>query len=134
MKLFATSLLAALLVLPATSLFAADASAPVAAETHAAPAAVPVKAAKPDLVAGEAKFTAVCAACHGADGNSGTPAYPKLAQQHPEYLLKQLQEYKAGKRKNSIMQGFAATLSDDDMKNVAYWGHVEKSKTRFCQG
>jgi hypothetical protein len=44
------------------------------------------KAAKPDLAKGEASF-AVCASCHGADGNSGTPAYPKLAQQHPEYLV-----------------------------------------------
>ena len=133
MKLFATCLLAALLVLPATSSFAADAPAPAAAETHAAPAAAPVKAAKPDLVAGEARFTAVCAACHGADGNSGTPGYPKLAQQHPEYLVKQLQEYKSGKRKNAIMQGFAATLSDDDMKNVAYWATSKKAKPGFAR-
>ena len=126
MKLFATSLLAALLALPATSSFAA--------EEHAAPAAAaPAKAAKPDLVAGEAKFAAVCAACHGVDGNSGTPAYPKLAQQHPEYLVKQLQEYKAGKRKNPIMQGFAATLSDDDMKNVAYWATAKKAKPGFAR-
>ena len=52
--------------------------------------------------------TAVCAACHGADGNSGTPANPKLAQQHPEYIVKQLQEFKSGKRQSPIMQGFAA--------------------------
>jgi cytochrome c553 len=62
---------------------------------------------------------AVCAACHGADGNSGTPANPKLAQQHPEYLVKQLQEFKSGKRANAIMQGFASTLTDEDMKNIA---------------
>ena len=129
MKLFATSLLAALLALPAMSSFAADAAAPA----HAAPAAAPAKSAKPDLAAGEAKFTAVCAACHGADGNSGTPAYPKLAQQHPEYLVKQLQEYKAGTRKNPIMQGFAATLSDDDMKNVAYWATSKKAKPGFAR-
>ena len=66
------------------------------------------QAAKPDLVKGEATFTAVCVACHAADGNSGTPANPKLAQQHPEYLVKQLQEFKSGKRNNAIMQGFAA--------------------------
>ena len=42
-------------------------------------------------------------------------------QQHPEYLIKQLQEYKSGKRANAIMQGMAATLSDDDMRNIAYW-------------
>ena len=89
--------------------------------------------AKPDLVKGEATFTAVCAACHGADGNSGTPAYPKLSQQHPEYLVKQLQEFKSGKRKNAIMQGFAATLSDDDMKNVAYWATSQKAKPGFSK-
>ena len=133
MKLLATSLLVALLALPATALFAADAAAPVGADqVIAAPAvAVPVMAAKPDLVKGEAAFTAVCAACHGADGNSGTPGYPKLSQQHPEYLVKQLQEYKAGKRKNAIMQGFAATLSPEDMKNIAYWATSKQAKPGF---
>ncbi|MEY4235226.1 MAG: hypothetical protein RLZZ454_484 [Pseudomonadota bacterium] len=63
----------------------------------------PAKVAKPDLVKGEATYAAICAACHGADGNSGTPAYPKLAQQHPEYLVKQLQEFKSDKRANAIM-------------------------------
>ena len=136
MKLFATSLLAALLALPAMSSFAAGAAAPAdAAQAKAAPApaAAPAMAAKPDLVKGEATFTAVCAACHGADGNSGTPAYPKLSQQHPEYLVKQLQEYKAGKRKNAIMQGFAATLSDADMKNVAYWATSKQAKPGFAK-
>ena len=134
MKLFATSLLAALLALPAMSSFAAGEAAPAdAAPAHAVVAAAPVMAAKPDLVKGEATFTAVCAACHGADGNSGTPAYPKLSQQHPEYLVKQLQEYKSGKRKNAIMQGFAATLSDADMKNVAYWATSKKAKPGFSK-
>ena len=90
-------------------------------------------AAKPDLVKGEATFTAVCAACHGADGNSGTPAYPKLSSQHPEYLVKQLQEYKTGKRKNAIMQGFASTLSDADMKNIAYWATSKAAKPGFAK-
>ncbi|CDS51313.1 Cytochrome c4 [Polaromonas sp. CG9_12] len=134
MKLFATSLLAALLALPAMSSFAAAETAPAdAAQAPAVAVVAPVMAAKPDLVKGEATFTAVCAACHGADGNSGTPAYPKLAQQHPEYLVKQLQEYKSGKRKNAIMQGFAATLSDADMKNVAYWATSKKAKPGFAK-
>ncbi|MFZ2295353.1 MAG: c-type cytochrome [Polaromonas sp.] len=132
MKLFATSLLAALLAVPAMSSFAAGEAAPAPAEAHAA-APAPAKVAKPDLVKGEASFTAVCAACHGADGNSGTPAYPKLAQQHPEYLVKQLQEFKSGKRKNAIMQGFASTLSDDDMKNVSYWATSKKAKAGFAK-
>lgn len=81
----------------------------------------PAPAAKPDLAKGEATFTTVCAACHGADGNSAAPAYPKLAQQHPEYLFKQLQDFKSDKRVNAIMKGFASMLSDEDMKNVAYY-------------
>lgn len=128
MKLFATSLLAALLAMPAVSSFAAG-----EAPAHDAAAAAPAKVAKPDLVKGEASFTAVCASCHGADGNSGTPANPKLAQQHPEYLVKQLQEFKSGKRKNAIMQGFASALSDEDMKNIAYWVSSKKAKTGFAK-
>ena len=136
MKLLATSFLAALLALPAMSSFAAGQAAPAdAVQTTATPvvAAAPAMPAKPDLVKGEATFTAVCAACHGADGNSGTPAYPKLSQQHPEYLVKQLQEYKSGKRKNAIMQGFAATLSDADMKNIAYWATSKQAKPGFAK-
>ena len=139
MKLVATSLLAALLAVPAMSSFAAGEAAPAgtnqasAAPAVAAPAvAAPVVVAKPDLVKGEATFTAVCAACHGADGNSGTPGYPKLSQQHPEYLVKQLREYKEGKRKNAIMQGFAATLSPEDMKNIAYWATSKQAKPGFA--
>jgi len=119
MKLLFTSLLSAVLACATSLSFAAT------------PA--PATAAKPDLVAGEAKFTAVCAACHGADGNSGTPANPKLSQQHPEYLMKQLREYKSGVRKNAIMQGMAATLSDEDMKNVAFWLASQKAKPGFAK-
>ncbi|MBK7001191.1 MAG: cytochrome c4 [Rhodoferax sp.] len=79
------------------------------------------KSSQPDLVKGETTFTTVCAACHGADGNAVVPNYPKLAQQHPQYLIKQLQEFKSDKRANPIMKGFASMLSDDDMKNVSYW-------------
>lgn len=138
MKLLASLLTAAVLVAPGFSAFA-QASAPAAAPAAAAPAAAPApaaaapKAAKPDLVQGEAKYTAVCAACHGADGNSGAPANPKLAQQHPEYLVKQLQEFKSGKRANAIMQGFAATLSDADMKNIAAWVTSKKAKPGFAK-
>jgi cytochrome c553 len=89
--------------------------------------------AKPDLAKGETSFTAVCAACHGADGNSGTPENPKLAQQHPEYLVKQLQEFKSGKRASPIMQGFASALSEDDMKNISYWVTAKKAKPGFAK-
>jgi cytochrome c553 len=109
----------------AASVFNASANTPAPA-----PAA---KAAKPDLAKGEASFGAVCAACHGADGNSGTPANPKLAQQHPEYLVKQLQEFKSGKRANAIMSGFASTLSDDDMRNIAFWLGSKTAKPGFAK-
>jgi cytochrome c553 len=124
MKLLATYFLTALLAVTA---FSSQAAAP------AAPAAAPAKVVKPDLVSGEAKFTALCAACHGADGNSGTPVNPKLAQQHPEYLVKQLQEFKSGVSKNAIMQGFASQLSDADMKNIAFWASTQKSKPGFAK-
>jgi cytochrome c553 len=128
MKLFATSFLnaalnataAVVLSFSAVTSFAADAAAPEPAK--AKPAAY-----KPDVAKGQASFT-VCAGCHGADGNSGTPAYPKLAQQHPEYLVKQLQEYKSGKRANAIMVGFATALSEEDMKNIAFWVTSNKAK------
>jgi len=89
----------------------------LAASAHAnEPAAAP---AKPDLAKGGAISSQVCAACHTADGSRGSPANPILQGQHPEYLAKQLAEFKSGKRKNAVMSGMAAPLSEDDMKNVA---------------
>ena len=142
MKLSVTSLvthvLAVLLVLPALSYAATGAAGDTEHKTESKAAVAPVtpvavKVSKPDLVKGEASFTAGCASCHGADGNSGTPVNPKLSQQHPEYLVKQLQEFRSGKRKNPIMQGFAAALSDDDMKNIAYWAASKKAKPGFAK-
>lgn len=62
---------------------------------------------------------AVCTACHGADGNAPDPQYPRLAGQWESYLFQALTEYKSGQRTNPIMQGFASTLSTDDMHDVA---------------
>jgi cytochrome c553 len=67
----------------------------------------------------EATVKAVCAACHGADGNSAIALNPKLAGQHPEYLLKQLTNFKEGKRANAVMSGMVANLTPDDMKGLA---------------
>lgn len=75
-------------------------------------------AAKADLVKGEAIATQVCSACHTADGSRGSAANPIIQGQHPEYLVKQLTEFKSGKRDNAIMKGMASALSEDDMKNV----------------
>jgi len=105
MKLIATFTIAATLAAAVFSSVAAEVAAPV----------------KPDLAKGEASFAGVCAACHAPDGNSLIPVNPKLAQQHPEYLIKQLVEFKAGKRENAVMSGMAAALSEADMKNIAYW-------------
>ena len=73
---------------------------------------------KPDLAKG-AQLAASCQARHTADGSRGSPANPILQGQHPEYLVKQLTEFKSGKRKNAIMQGMAAALSEEDMKHIA---------------
>jgi cbb3-type cytochrome c oxidase subunit III len=86
------------------------------------------KAAKPDMAAGEAKASTVCAACHVADGSRGMPTYPILQGQHPEYIVKQLMDLKEGRRKNSIMNGMAATLSHEDMANVAAFYAAKQAK------
>lgn len=61
----------------------------------------------------------VCAACHAPDGNSAITLNPKLAGQHPEYLEKQLAEFKSSKRANAVMSGMAASLNDEEMKDLA---------------
>ena len=133
MKLFAQFLLAALMGVAASASLAAD-------EHAAAPAAAaPAKPAKPDPAKGDTLFNAStptiqsCASCHNADGNSSIPANPKLAQQHPEYILKQLQEFKAGKRKNAVMTSIASHLSDQDMRDIAWFVGAKKVKTGFSK-
>jgi cytochrome c553 len=132
MKLPASLLIAALLASPLSSSFGQQNEG--AAHSHAAPAAAPPPLLpKPDINQGGAKFGTVCAACHGADGNSTIATNPKLAQQHPEYLIKQLQEFKSGKRPSPVMQGFASQLSDTDMRNIAYWAASQKPKPGFAK-
>jgi len=125
-----------------TDVLPADPAGPSAATTGpaavtqspTAPAAVAPNAPKvADIAAGEARYAATCAACHGADGNSGAPANPKLAQQHPEYIVKQLQEFKSGKRPSPIMQGFAAQLTEADMKNIGAFLGKQKAKAGFAK-
>lgn len=71
-----------------------------------------------DAGAGEAKSVA-CAACHGPDGNSPNPEWPKLAGQHPAYLVRQLHAFKAGQRQNAMMAPMAKNLSEQDMQDLA---------------
>ena len=60
-----------------------------------------------------------CIACHGEDGNSPTPNFPRIAGQHADYMFHTLKSYKNGDRKNAIMAGIVAALSEKEMKNVA---------------
>ena len=105
----------------------------LAASLSAAHAEEAKPAAKPDLAKGQATSTTVCAACHTNDGSRGSPANPILQGQHPEYLVKQLTEFKAGKRANAIMMGMAAALSEDDMKNVAAFYAGKTAKAGFAK-
>ena len=75
---------------------------------------------KADPAKAQQLVTTVCAACHGADGNSTSPDKPKLAEQGAAYITKQLMDFKSGKRTNPIMQGIVASsnLTEDDMKNL----------------
>ena len=88
-------------------------------------------AAKPDAAKGKEIAEKVCAACHGADGNSPAPANPKLAGQFHEYLYKQLANFKPrdgkkAERENPIMAGMVAPLSDADMRNLAAYYAAQK--------
>ena len=73
-----------------------------------------------DLAAGEATAGAICAGCHMPDGNSVVDMFPKLAGQHAQYLVKQLNDYKSGARQDDTMTGMAFTLATDaDVENVS---------------
>ncbi len=72
-----------------------------------------------DIEAGKKKAGEVCAACHGADGNSPAPAFPKIGGQHGSYISKALNDYKSGARKDPIMGSMTAALSKEDIENLA---------------
>lgn len=65
------------------------------------------------------QLATTCLACHTADGSRGAPANPILQAQHPAYLVKQLIEFKSGKRQNAIMMGMSMALSEEDMRHIA---------------
>jgi cytochrome c553 len=77
-----------------------------------------------DAEAGEAK-SSVCAACHGADGNSANPEWPKLAGQHAKYTLKQLRAYKSGERSDPLMTDPVRDLDEQDMKDLAVFYSIQ---------
>ena len=115
MKLIASLLMSAALAVTAVSALAQDATA------------------KPDPAKGQATYGTTCAACHGADGNSMIPTNPTLAQQFPEYLAKQLREFKAGKRVDAVMQGMASTLDEEAIRNVSAWLGTQKARQGFAK-
>ncbi len=80
-----------------------------------------------DAAKGKAK-AAVCGACHGRDGNSTNPIWPKLAGQHAAYIVKQLKAFKSGARKDPMMSPQAANLSEEDMENLAAYFSSQKPK------
>lgn len=119
------------------AILAQEAKAPAPAATAAKPAAAPAEeAAKPaeataavkpgDATAGQGK-AAACGACHGMDGNSTDPQYPKLAGQSEAYIAHQLTNFKSSKRQNPIMLGMATPLSEQDMHDIGAYFASKRS-------
>jgi cytochrome c553 len=98
-----------------------------AAETAPAPAA------KPDPAKGGVISANVCVACHTNDGSRGSPANPILQGQSADYIVKQLGDFKSGKRENAIMKGMASSLSASDMANVAAFYASKEAKPGFAK-
>jgi cytochrome c553 len=89
---------------------------------------------------GQGKSTP-CVACHGVNGNSSNPDWPNLASQHPQYVEKQLQAFKGGERQDPLMSPMAATLSEDDMADLAAYyskqtatAQLEADPSKISQG
>ncbi|SFP72165.1 Cytochrome c553 [Nitrosomonas cryotolerans] len=80
-----------------------------------------------DIEAGKKKAAEVCASCHGIDGNSPAPNFPKIGGQHRSYLAKALKDYKTGGRSDPIMVGMTAALSAEDIENLAFYYSKQSS-------
>jgi len=97
---------------------AAPAAAPGSAPQAEAAASTAAAATKPgDATTGQAK-SATCAACHGLDGNPASSQYPKLAGQHEQYIVRQVELFKSHKRDSAVMMGFVVSLSEQDMRDI----------------
>ena len=75
-----------------------------------------------------------CIGCHGVDGNSEVPTFPRIAGQYEDYLYQSLKSYKNGKRNNAIMNGVASTLNDDQMKKLSKYFASQKGMLNIDQG
>ena len=80
-----------------------------------------------DAAAGKTKAV-VCSACHGVDGNSINPLWPKLAGQHAAYLTKQMKAFRSGERKDPVRSPMAIPLSDADIENISAFYASQKQK------
>ena len=97
----------------------------------AAVLAVSAQAQAGDPTAGREKSKA-CAACHGENGISQAPDFPKLAGQHSDYLVRTLNDYKSGARKNAIMAGQVANLKREDIADLAaYYSSQQALTTKY---
>ncbi len=109
----------------------AQQAATVQPATEVAPAPVVALVDSKPPTFGDAKAGATkagaCAACHGLDGNSADPQYPKLAGQHERFIWRQLKLFKSGERVNPIMQGMAAPLSEQDMRDIGAYFATQKA-------
>jgi cytochrome c553 len=102
------------------------------------PVSLAIAATTPSFTAGDpAKgqviVDKVCGACHGTDGNSTSPIYPNLAGQYPEYIVKQLDDFKSGARKNAIMAPNVTDLSHDDILNLAAYFSSQQPKAHLAK-
>jgi cytochrome c553 len=109
-------------------LVAAAMSVPALALFPMSPVFAAEGAAKPDLTHAKQIVDTICAACHGADGNSVAAANPNLAGQGAEYITRQLQHFKSGVRANAIMAPMSATLTADDMVALGIYFSQQKPK------
>lgn len=96
-------------------------------------AAAAQPAAKPDLAKARETATQVCAACHGADGNSTTPVNPSIAGQPADYITLQLAHFQSGVRDNAVMKGMSAALTPADMKALGLYFSQQKPKPRTAK-
>ena len=103
-------------------------TAVAAAVALGAPARAEDAAGKPDLAKAQQIVNQVCSACHGADGNSPSPANPNLAGQQADYIALQLAHFKSGLRNNPVMAGMAATLTPEDMRSLGAYFAQQKPK------
>ncbi|MCB1603305.1 MAG: c-type cytochrome [Gammaproteobacteria bacterium] len=85
-----------------------------------------------DVESGKAK-SAMCASCHGADGNSVNPVWPTIAGQHENYISRQLSLFKSGERKATVMAGMVAALNEEDMKDLAAYFNAQKAAKKAAE-